>query len=127
MKHKETTEKIIGVFYDVYNELGHGFLESVYEESMAIALREAGQQVIQQAPITVYFRGQVVGDFRADLLINDEVIVELKAARAIESMHEAQLMNYLRATRIEVGLLMNFGPKAEFKRFIFDNDRKDHR
>ena len=127
MKHEGTTEKIIGVFYDVYNELGHGFLESVYEESMAIALREAGHQVIQQAPISVHFRGQVVGDFRADLLVNNEVIVELKAARAIESAHEAQLMNYLRATRIEVGLLMNFGPKAEFKRFIFDNDRKDHR
>ena len=83
--------------------------------------------VIQQAPISVYFRGQLVGDFRADLLVNDEVIVELKAARAIESAHEAQLMNYLRATRIEVGLLMNFGPKAEFRRFIFDNDRKNRR
>jgi GxxExxY protein len=127
MKHEGITETIIGVFYDVYNELGHGFLESVYEESMSIALREAGHHVMQQAPISVYFRGQVVGDFRADLLVNDEVIVELKAARAIESAHEAQLMNYLRATRIEVGLLMNFGPKAEFKRFIFDNDRKDHR
>jgi GxxExxY protein len=127
MKHEGITEKIIGVFYDVYNELGHGFLESVYEESMAIALREAGHHVIQQAPVSVHFRGQVVGDFRADLLANDEVIVELKAARAIESAHEAQLMNYLRATRMEVGLLMNFGSKAEFKRFIFDNDRKDHR
>lgn len=127
MKHKETTEKIIGVFYDVYNELGNGFLESVYEASMAIALHEAGQHVIQQAPIAVYFRGQLVGDFRADLLVNNEVIIELKAARAIESAHEAELMNYLRTTRIEVGLLMNFGPKAEFKRFIFDNDRKDRR
>lgn len=121
------TEKIIGVFYEVYNELGHGFLESVYEASMAIALREAGVHVVQQAPVTVYFRGQLVGDFRADLLVGDEVIVELKAARAIESAHEAQLMNYLRATRIEVGLLMNFGPKAEFKRFVFDNDRKERR
>ncbi len=127
MKHKETTEKIIGVFYDVYNELGHGFLESVYLESMAIALREAGMPVVQQAPIAVYFHGHLVGEFRADLLVEDKVIVELKAGRAIEPAHEAQLMNYLRATRIEVGLLMNFGPKAEFKRFIFDNDRKDHR
>jgi GxxExxY protein len=122
-----TTEKIIGVFYDVYNELGHGFLESVYEGSMVIALREAGLRVVQQQPIAVFFRGQLVGDFRADLIVDDEVIVEVKAARAIEPAHEAQLMNYLRASRIEVGLLMNFGPKAEFKRFIFDNDRKDHR
>jgi GxxExxY protein len=126
MKHEEITEKIIGIFYDVYNELGHGFLESVYEQSMAIALREAGQ-VVQQAPITVYFRGQMVGEFRADLMVDDCVLVELKAARAIESAHEAQVMNYLRATRIEIGLLMNFGPKPEFKRFIFDNDRKSRR
>ena len=127
MKHEGTTEKIIGVFFAVYNELGQGFLESVYEESMAIALREAGLHVVQQAPITVHFRGQLVGDFRADLLVNDEIIVELKAARAIDNAHEAQLMNYLRATRIEVGLLMNFGSKADFKRFIFDNERKDRR
>ena len=127
MKHEGTTEKIIGAFYEVYNELGHGFLESVYAESMTIAMRAAGLKVIQQAPIAVYFRGQLVGDFRADLLANDEVIVELKAGRAIESASEAQLLNYLRATRVEVGLLMNFGPKAEFKRFIFDNERKDHR
>jgi GxxExxY protein len=127
MKHQEITEKIIGVFYEVYNELGHGFLESVYEQSMAIALSEAGLQVVQQAPIAVHFRGRMVGDFRADLLVNNQVIVELKAARAIESAHEAQLMNYLRATKIEVGLLINFGPKPEFKRFIYDNDRKARR
>ena len=102
-------------------------LESVYEQSMAIALREEGLPVKQQAPVAVYFRGQSVGDFRADLLVSDAVIVELKAARAIEGAHEAQLMNYLRATRIEVGLLMNFGPKPEFKRFIFDNERKGQR
>ncbi len=124
MKHQEITEKIIGVFYEVYNELGGGFLESVYEQSMAIALSEAGLLVVRQAPITVHFRGQVVGDFRADLLVNNQVIVELKAARAIERVFEAQLMNYLRATNIEVGLLMNFGPKPEFKRFIYDNERK---
>jgi GxxExxY protein len=127
MKHQEITEKIIGVFYEVYNELGPGFLESVYEQSMAIALSEAGLQVVKQAPITVHFRGQVVGDFRADLLVNNQVIVELKAAHVIERIFEAQLMNYLRATRVEVGLLMNFGPKPEFKRFIFDNERKGHK
>jgi GxxExxY protein len=127
MKHEETTEKIIGVFYEVYNELGHGFLESVYAQSMAIALSEAGLQVLQQAPITVRFRGQIVGDFRADLLVNNSVIVELKAARAIENAFEAQAMNYLRATEIEIGLLMNFGPKPEFRRFIYDNERKSRR
>jgi GxxExxY protein len=127
MKHQEITEKIIGAFYEVYNELGHGFLESVYEQSMAIALCEAGLQVVRQAPITVHFRGQMVGDFRADLLVNNQVIVELKAARAIESAFEAQLMNYLRATKVEIGLLMNFGPKPGFKRFIFDNERKSER
>jgi GxxExxY protein len=126
MKHQDLTEKIIGVFYEVYNELGHGFLESVYAQSMAIALNEAGLKVVQQAPISVYFRGQLVGDFRADLLVNDQVIIELKAARAIESAYEAQLMNYLRATKVEIGLLMNFGPKPEFKRFIYDNERKSH-
>jgi GxxExxY protein len=127
MKHQEITEKIIGVFYDAYNELGHGFRESVYEQSMAIALREVGLQLLQQAPITVYFRGQMVGEFRADLLVNVCILVELKAARALESAHEAQAMNYLRATQVEIGLLINFGPKPEFKRFIFDNDRKSRR
>jgi len=127
MKHEEITERIIGVFYEVYNELGHGLIESVYEQSMAIALSEAGLQVVRQAPITVHFRGQVVGDFRADLLVNNQVIVELKAASAIERAFEAQVMNYLRATKVEVGLLMNFGPKPEFKRFIYDNERKGHK
>jgi GxxExxY protein len=124
MKHQEVTEKIIKVFYEVYNELGHGFLESVYEQAMAIALKQTGLAVSQQTPITVHFRGHLVGDFRADLLVQQTVIVELKSARAIESAHEAQLLNYLRATEIEVGLVMNFGPKPEFKRLIFDNERK---
>jgi GxxExxY protein len=123
-KHLELTQKIIGVFYNVYNELGHGFLESVYENAMTLALREAGLDARQQAPVTVYFRGQIVGDFRADLLVQNAVIVELKAAKALDSTHEAQLLNYLRATDLEVGLLMNFGPQSEFKRLAFDNARK---
>lgn len=127
MKCHETTEKIIGVFYEVYNELGHGFLESVYEKSMVIALCEAGLDAVQQKPITVRFRGQVVGDFRADIVVNNRVIVEVKAARAVESAYEAQIMHYLRATDLEIGLLMNFGPKPEFKRFIYDNERKNRR
>jgi GxxExxY protein len=127
MKYQDVTEKIIGVFYEVYNELGHGFLESVYEQAMMIALSEAGLHVDRQLPINVHFRGQVVGEFRADIVVNNQVIVEIKAARAIESAYEAQIMHYLRATDVEIGLLMNFGPKPEFKRFIYDNERKNER
>jgi GxxExxY protein len=123
-KHQELTRKIIGVFYEVYNELGHGFLESVYEAAMLIASREAGLKAETQVPIAVYFRGNRVGDFRADLMVENAVLLELKAARALDSSHEAQLLNYLRATQIEVGLLLNFGIKPEFKRLAFDNERK---
>ena len=124
LKYGDLTEKIIGIFYDVYNELGHGFLESVYEEALAIALGEAGLKVVRQQAIPVWFRGRQVGDFRADLLIEDTVIVELKAARTIDPAHEAQLLHYLRATEIEVGLLLNFGTRPHFKRLLFDNERK---
>jgi len=126
-KHRELTEKIIGVFYDVYNELGHGFLESVYEEAMAIALGQAGLQVERQVPLKVIFRGEVVGDFRADVVVEGAVILELKAVSGIDPAHEAQLLNYLRATEIEVGLLMNFGPRPQFKRLVFENARKQIR
>ncbi|HSO76121.1 MAG TPA: GxxExxY protein [Blastocatellia bacterium] len=123
-KHRELTEKIIGVFYEVYNELGHGFLESVYEGAMLIALIESGLKTANQVPTPVWFRGRMVGDFKADILVERAVILELKAARALESAHEAQLLNYLRATDIEVGLLLNFGVKPQFKRLAYDNDRK---
>lgn len=123
-RHSEVTEKIIGTFYEVYNELGHGFLESVYENSLAIALREKGFDVLQQVSIPVYFRENKVGDFEADILVNGIILLELKAARSIDSAHVAQLLNYLKATEIEVGLLLNFGPRAEFKRVVFGNDRK---
>lgn len=124
LRHEDLTRRVIGVFYDVYNELGHGFLESVYENALAIALRAAGLRAEQQHALGVWFRGQQVGDFRADLVVNDAVLLELKAARAIEPVHEAQLLNYLRATPIEVGLLLNFGPKPEVKRLLFDNEHK---
>ena len=127
LKHRELTEKIIGVFYEVYNELGHGFLESVYEEAMAVALPQAGLKLERQVPLRVTFRGAVVGDFRADLLVENAVLLELKAAREIEPVHEAQLLNYLRATQIEVGLVLNFGPKPQFKRLVFENSRKETR
>jgi GxxExxY protein len=120
----ELTEKIIKVFFEVYNKLGYGFLESVYEESISIGLADAGLTVARQAAISVWFRGRQVGDFRADCLGENLVILELKSARALDPSHEAQLLNYRRATKIEVGLLLNFGPKPEFKRFVFDNARK---
>lgn len=124
LRHSEITEKVIGVFYDVYNELEYGFLESVYQESMAIALSDAGLRVEREVLVPVFFRGKSVGDYRADLVVNGVVIVELKTAKALESAHEAQLFHYLRATEIEVGMLLNFGPKPQFKRIAFDNEPK---
>lgn len=126
-KHKDVTDKIIRVFYEVYNELGHGFLESVYERSLEIALTSLRLKVCRQIEIPVWFRGNPVGDFTADMLVADCVLLELKAARALDASHQAQLLNYLRATEIEVGLLLNFGLKPEFKRLIFDNPRKASR
>ncbi len=126
-KHGEITEKVLRVFYDVYNELGHGFLESVYRGAMEIALREKGLRVQSEAPIRVWFRGKLVGDFRVDLLVEDAVILELKAARGMDSSHEAQALNYLRASEFEVGMLLNFGRKPEFKRLAYDNARKVER
>jgi GxxExxY protein len=127
LKHEEVTGRILKVFYEVYNELGHGFLESVYESAMEIALKEAGLGVERQVPISVHFRRQVAGEFRADLLIEGVVIVELKATRALDQSHQAQVLNYLRATEIEVALLLNFGEKPDFKRLLFDNPRKQIR
>lgn len=122
--HAELTQGIIGTFYEAYNELGHGFLESVYENSLCIALRDKGFEALQQISIPVSFRGQLVGDFQADLLVDKLVMLELKSCRAIEQAHLAQLLNYLKATEIEVGLLLNFGPRPEFKRVVFGNERK---
>ena len=116
LKHKELNETIIGVFYEVYNELGHGFLESVYEKAFEIALMSRGLNVLRQIEVPVSFRGHNVGDFTADMLVEKCVLLELKATRTLDSAHEAQLLNYLRATQIEVGLLFNFGIKPEFKR-----------
>jgi GxxExxY protein len=124
LKHGKITDKIIGVFYDVYNELGHGFLESVYHRSLVLALQSVGLNVSSRVDIPVWFRGSEVGHFQADILVEQCVLLELKAARALESAHRAQLLNYLRATEIEVGLLLNFGEKPEVNRLIFDNSKK---
>jgi GxxExxY protein len=123
-KHTEITEKIINAFYQVYNTLGYGFLEKVYRNAMTIELRKLGLAVTPEAPITVYYQGQVVGEYFADLLVAEAIIVELKAVRQLAGEHEAQLLNYLKATPYEVGLLFNFGPKPGLKRKAYDNDRK---
>jgi len=123
-KHQEVTEAIIHAFYEVYNELGHGFLESVYEEAMFRVLKGNGITVRRQYPLPVWFRGEQIGDFRADLVVAANVIVELKAAKALEPAHEAQLLNYLRASDAEVGLLLNFGPTPKIKRLVFANEKK---
>ena len=124
LKHRNLTQKIIGVFYEVYNELGHGFLESVYESAFEIARTAKGLTVLRQIEVPVWFRGRKVGDFTADMLVDKRVLLELKAGRALDHAHEAQLLNYLRATEIEVGMLFSFGLKPEFKRMAFDNARK---
>jgi len=124
LKHRELTQRIIGVFYDVYNELGHGFLESVYESALEIALSSKGLPVLRQIEVPVWFRGKKVGDFTADMLVDKSVLLEIKAGRALDHAHEAQLLNYLRATEIEVGILCSFGLKPDFKRLAFDNARK---
>ena len=124
LKHSELTEKIIGVFYDVYNELGHGFLESTYAAAMVIALQQSGLTAAREVPVPVWFRGEKVEQYFADMLVGDAVLLELKAARTLEPAHEAQLLHYLKATNIEVGLLLNFGVRPQFRRLLFDNERK---
>jgi GxxExxY protein len=121
LKYRDLTAKIIGVYYEVYNELGHGFLESVYQKSLGLALKSAGLDACWPIAIPVRFRGHEVGHFEADMLIEKCVLLELKATRALDRSHEAQLRNYLRATKIEVGLLLNFGLKPEFRRLLFSN------
>jgi len=124
IKHEQLTEQIIKAFYTVYHALGYGFLEKVYENALAIELRKMGLAVVQQAAIKVYYAGAVVGEYYADLLVADAVIVEIKAVQALLKEHEAQLLNYLKATPYEVGLLLNFGPKPDIKRKVYDNERK---
>ena len=123
-KHKDITELIIKAFYMVYNTLGYGFLEKVYQNALVIELRKLGLEVIPEACIKVYYNGQVVGEYFADLLVAGLVIVEIKAVRTLAPEHEAQLLNYLKATPYEVGLLLNFGPKPQIKRKVYDNELK---
>ena len=122
-KHSDITEKIIKAFYKVYNTLGYGFLEKVYENSLFIELVAIGLFVKKQEQIKVYYEGKEVGEYYADLIVEGCVIVELKAAETLCEEHEFQLVNYLKATEIEVGLLLNFGKKPEFKRKVFSNQK----
>jgi GxxExxY protein len=122
--HSDVTRTVIGVYYDVYNELGGGFLESVYKEAMAIALDEAGLGLAREARLRAMFRGRVVGEFKADMIVAGKVLVELKAVRTLEMAHEAQVLNYLRCGILEVGLLLNFGPKSQIRRLVLSNSMK---
>ena len=126
MLHEAITDKIIKAYFKVYNTLGYSFLEKVYENALLYELQQNGFKVQKQRPIKVHYFGQVVGEYFADLIVDDKVILELKSAESISDSHIAQLMNYLKATHIEVGLVMNFGPKPDFKRKILTNDRKPH-
>ena len=125
MKHQEITEQIIKAFYNVYNALGYGFLEKVYENAMAIELTTMGFKVDRQKRVLVYYKQQVVGDYCSDLTVEDVVICELKTNERLSEDNENQLINYLKATSIEVGLLLNFGKTPEIRRKIYDNDKKD--
>lgn len=124
--HKNLTDKNIKAFYNVYNKLGYGFLEKVYENALKIELKEMGLNVTSQMPIKVFYNNQVVGEYFADLCVEDLIINELKVVDRLPESAEAQLTNYLKATKIEVGLLFNFGPKPQFVRKIFSNDNKNN-
>lgn len=126
MLYEETTRRIIKAFYKVYNTLGYGFLEKVYERALALELVQYGFKVVQQMGIDVYYEGELVGEYFADIVVNAAVILEIKAIEALHPRHTSQLINYLKATEIEVGLLLNFGEKPEVVRKIFTNDRKQH-
>ena len=124
MLYQDLSDKIIKCFYEVYNILGYGFLEKVYENALYNELKIFGLNCERQKKIEVFYKDILIGDYYADIIVEDKIIIELKAAEAICEEHEFQLINYLKATKIEVGLLLNFGKKPEIKRKIFTNDRK---
>ena len=127
LKHEDLTNKLIGCFYAVYNALGYGFLESVYQSALVIELRKQGFRVTCQQPFTVHYDGHIVDEFVADIVVDDLVVLELKAVRTLMPEHENQLLNYLNASHYEVGLLFNFSPTPQLKRRIYDNERKVYR
>ena len=123
-KYKELTEKIIEIFYRVYNKLGYGFLEKVYENAMIKEFKTTDIPAVSQYAINVVYEGEIIGEYFADILVDSKVIVEIKASKSLAIENEAQLLNYLKATEIEVGLLLNYGPKPDLKRKAFNNTRK---
>jgi|SRR5690242_17540480 GxxExxY protein len=125
--HRELTEQIIGIFYEVYNEVGAGFLEKVVQSAMLIALRAAGLTVVERSSYTVFFRGEIIGEFWPDIVINDVVLVEIKSKSAVTKQDEAQAINYLRVSPLEVALILNFGPTPNVVRRILSHERKTHR
>jgi len=128
MEFEEESKIVIKAFYNVYNQLGYGFLEKVYENAMLIELKKLGLDCKSQIPIKIYYdKSLLVGDYFADIIVEDKIILELKVAESLCEEHEAQLLNYLRATDIEIGLLFNFGKTPQFKRKIFDNEFKNNR
>ncbi|MCK5775796.1 MAG: GxxExxY protein [Bacteroidales bacterium] len=124
MLHEEITDKIIKSFYKVYNTLGYGFLERVYQKALLIELQKIGLECKEEFPIDVFYDGQIIGNYRADIIVEDVVIIENKASETLVEENEFQLINYLKATDIEIGLLLNFGKKPQFKRKIYTNNRK---
>lgn len=122
--HKNLSEIILKIYFEVYNEFGYGFLEKVYQNAMYLELKSQGYKVEAQKQIKVYYKSQLVGDYFADLLVEDSIILELKACGCLLDEHKAQILNYLKATDAEIGLLLNFGTTPEFKRSIYSNDRK---
>ncbi|MGR3302322.1 MAG: GxxExxY protein [Candidatus Scalindua sp.] len=123
-KYKELTERIIEIFYKVYNKLGYGFLEKVYEKAMMKEFKKEDIPAVSQSAIKVVYENEIIGEYFADILVDNKVIVEIKVAKSLAIENEAQLLNYLKATDIEIGLLLNFGPKPDFRRKVFDNIRK---
>ncbi len=124
MKHEDLTNKIIKAFYNVYNTLGYGFLEKVYQNAMLIELRKMGLNADREKQVLVHYEGEIVGEYNADLTVENTVICELKTCEQLHEGDENQLINYLKATEIEVGLVLNFGKKPEIRRKVYDNDRK---
>ncbi len=124
--HQDLTKALIGIYYDIYNELGYGFLERVYHNAFLIELRVRGYEFDSQKKLNVFYKKEIVGDYIPDIIVNNSVIIELKCVEYIVESHEAQLLNYLKATDCEVGLLLNFGKDPQFIRKIFTNDLKKH-
>ncbi len=126
MKYEEITDKIIKVFYKVYNTLGYGFLEKVYEKAMIIEFNKLQLKYTNQCPIKVFYEGEVIGDYVADFVVEDKIIIEIKAIKQLSKADENQLLNYLTATNFEVGILLNYGVKPEIKRKVYDNKLKKY-